>query len=101
MWVRVSLRWPERPISIQNFEELIGIGLHANIDVTVLFILGSMVWSLWKTQNDWVFNNQLIKNPKAIAHKILGFLSQWKKLLKSMETDKVDDLMKKLQEGLI
>lgn len=70
------------------------------MDVTALFILGSVVWSLWKTRNDWVFNNQLIKNPKSIAYKILGFLSQWKKLLKPMEMDKVDDLIKKLQEGL-
>lgn len=100
VWVRVSLRWLERPISIQNFEDSMGIGLHTKMDVTALFILGSVVWSLWKTRNDWVFNNQLIKNPKSIAYKILGFLSQWKKLLKPMEMDKVDDLIKKLQEGL-
>lgn len=27
VWVRVSLRWLERPISIQNFEDSMGIGL--------------------------------------------------------------------------
>jgi hypothetical protein len=30
-------------------------------------------WSLWKTRNDWVFNDHLIKSPKVIAHNVMGF----------------------------
>jgi len=47
-----------------------------------------------------VFNNVLIKSPKVIAHMALGFISQWKKLLKQEERLKMEDLILKLQEGL-
>lgn len=47
-----------------------------------------------------MFNNALIKSPKVIAHMILGFLTQWKKLLKPVEMMKMEDNIKKLQEGL-
>jgi hypothetical protein len=42
----------------------------------------------------------LIKSPKTIAYKVLGFLSQWNKLLKLKEVMMMDDLILKLQEGL-
>jgi hypothetical protein len=100
VWVRISMRWSERPTSIQHFEDMMGIGLGPIRDSSVFFILASVVWSLWKTRNDWDFNNQLIKSPKVIAHKIMGFMSQWKKLLKLEEMMKMEDTIKKLQEGL-
>ena len=100
VWVRISLRWYERPISIQSYESMMGIGFGPIKDSSIFFVLASVVWSLWKTRNDCVFNNLLIKSPKTIAYKILGFLSQWKKLLKPEEKLKMEDTIMKLQEGL-
>jgi hypothetical protein len=54
---------------------------------------------VWKTRNDWVFNNRLIKSPKALAYQVLALLQQWKKILKMKDQDVMDTLMK-LQEGL-
>ena len=95
--VRISIRWSERPTLIQHFEDMMGIGLGPIRDSSIFFILASVVWSLWKTRNGWVFNNQLIKSPKVVALKIMGFMSQWKKLLKPEEMLKMEDTMKKLQ----
>jgi hypothetical protein len=101
VWVRVSLRWTKRPTSLQTFEDKMGVGLGQNNNFAPLFILASVGWSLWKTRNDWVFNNHLIKSPKAIAYKVLGFLSQWKKMLKPKEVLLMEDFILKLQEGLM
>lgn len=102
VWViRVSLRRWERPTSLQFFEDKIGIGRGHIKDTTIFPILASVTWSLWKTRNDyWVFNDHLIKSSKAIAYEILGFLLQWKKLLKQEEVKKLEDAIVKLQEGL-
>ena len=48
----------------------------------------------------WVFNDHLINSPKVIAHKVMGFLIQWKKLLKPKEKQNMEDTLKKLQEGM-
>jgi hypothetical protein len=79
---------------------MMGIGLGHVTDIAIFSILASATWSLWKTRNNWVFNDRLVKSPKAIAHMILGFLTQWKKLLNSTKMMKMEDLIKKLQEGL-
>ena len=48
-----------------------------------------------------LINNVLIKSPKVVAYMILGFLSQWMKLLKPEEDKaKMEDLIGKLKEGL-
>ena len=59
-----------------------------------------MVWSLWKVRNDWVFNNTLIKSPKVIAYKAVGFLIQWMKMQKMKDRPMMEDIVLKLQEGL-
>jgi hypothetical protein len=100
IWVRISLRWAERPTSLQHYEDMMGFGVGHVTDNTTFFVLASVAWSLWKTRNNWVFNNVLIKSPKVITHMILGFLSQWKKLLKLLEALKMEDIIMKLQDGL-
>jgi len=45
-------------------------------NLSSFFILASVSWSLWKTRNNWVFNDVLVKSPKVIAYMIMGFLSQ-------------------------
>jgi hypothetical protein len=46
---------------------------------------------VWKTRNDWVFNNNLIKSPKSVAYMALGFMKQWKILLKTKEQQLMED----------
>ena len=102
LWVRISLRWNMRPISINNFQEMMGIGGVIQENLLALVILAAVAWSLWKFRNDWVFNNVLIKSSKSIAYKVVGFLTQWKKMQKEKEKDKPqrEDIILKLQEGM-
>lgn len=69
-------------------------------DQNIFIILASVIWSIWKTRNDWFFSDVLIKSPKAIAYKILGFLSQRKKMQNSEDRMKTEEVICKLQEGL-
>ena len=94
------MRCTERPTSLQDYENKMGVGLGQKNIFIAFFILAGVAWSLWETRNDWVFNNHLIKSPKSIAYKVLGFLSQWKKLLKPQEVLMMEDTILKLQEGL-
>jgi hypothetical protein len=56
------MRWVVRPISLQHFEEMLGDGEGRITDINAFFILAAVVWTLWKSRNDWVFNNNnLIK----------------------------------------
>jgi hypothetical protein len=42
------------------------------------WIMAAVGWSLWKTRNDLIFfSNIVIKSPKQVAYKSLGFLKQW------------------------
>lgn len=65
-----------KPISINNFQEMMGIGEVIQEKSLALVILAAVAWSLWKFGNDVVFNNVLIKSPKSIAYKVVGFLTQ-------------------------
>lgn len=100
VWVRVSLRWFERPISVNNYQEVMGIGEVVRDNKFAFIILAAVAWSLWKARNDWVFNNVLIKSPKAIAYRVVGFLIQWMKMQKEKDKPLMEDLILKLQEGL-
>ena len=62
-------------------------------------MLASVAWAVWKTRNDWVFNNRLTKSPKGITYKVLALLKQWKKILKTKDQE-VEDTLLKLQERL-
>lgn len=95
VWVRVSLRWVKRPTS----DMMIADEVSTSRSVAYA-VIASIVWSVWKTRNDWVFNGNLIKSPKQITHKIMGFLSQWRKMLKKKDQLLMDDVILKLQEGL-
>lgn len=83
VWVRISLRWDRRPTSLNDFQELMGIGeMVVKENSLAIVILAAVVWSSWKARNDWVFNNLLVKSVKAISYKAVGFLTQWTRLRK-------------------
>ncbi|CAN6232648.1 unnamed protein product [Urochloa humidicola] len=57
------------------------------------------MWALWKTRNDFVFNDNIMAAPVVVVHKTAAFLSQWKLLLKPEEVGKVDVLIRNLEQG--
>ena len=100
VWVRVSLRWNRRPTSMTNFQYMLNAGEIERSKSINFFVLASVAWTMWKSKNDWVFNNKLIKTPKAFPHKVLPLLKQWKKILKTKDQEVMEDTLLKLQEGL-
>jgi hypothetical protein len=91
VWVRISMRWGQRPISLTNYQDMMDYGEVDRSKSVNLFIIASISWSVWKTRNDWVFNNNLIKSPKSVAYMALGFMKQWKILLKTKEQQLMED----------
>lgn len=41
------------------------------------WIIVGVGWVLWKTRNDLMMSNIIVKSPKQVAYKALGFLKQW------------------------
>lgn len=78
-WIRDSPGWPSAPISINNFQDL--FLLHGDGDNKGLaWWVTAVGWALWKSRNDLVFSNVVIKSPKQVAYKCLGLMKQWMKL---------------------
>jgi hypothetical protein len=44
--------------------------------------MAAVGWSMWKTRNDLVFSNIVIKTPRQVAYKSLVLMKQWIKLAK-------------------
>jgi len=63
-------------------------------------IMATNSWALWRTWNDLVFSNHIIKSPKEISYKVFGFLQHWKILLKGAQLKLMEGIMEKLKEGL-
>jgi hypothetical protein len=61
--------------------------------------MAAMGWSLWKSRNDLVFSNIVIKSPKHVAYNSLGFMKQWIKLA-SKDGAKKEAAVEKLMEGM-
>ena len=55
--------------------------------------------SLWKTRDDLVFSNIVIKSPKQVVYKTFGFLKQWCKMAKK-DGARMESWLAKLKEGL-
>jgi hypothetical protein len=59
-----------------NFQYMLNAGEIERSKSINFFVLASVAWTMWKSKNDWVFNNKLIKTPKAFPHKVLPLLKQ-------------------------
>lgn len=94
------MRWAKRAILVTHFQDMIGSVEVIRDNNFAYIILAVVAWSLWKVRNDFVFNNVLIKSPKAIAYMIVGFLTQWTKMQKEKNGMMMEDLILKLKEGL-
>jgi hypothetical protein len=99
-WVRDSLGWPSIPTSRVSFQDILTNNSGGKGDRACLWwILAAVGWALWKTRNDLVFSNIVIKSPKQVAYKVLGFLKQWSILAKKEGAQK-DAWVDKLKEGI-
>ena len=83
-----------------SFQDMLNAGEVESSKSVNFFVWASVAWAVWKARNDWVFNNRLIKSPKALAYKVLALLKQWKKILKTKDQEVMEDTLLKLQEGL-
>ncbi|KAJ1259574.1 hypothetical protein BS78_10G166700 [Paspalum vaginatum] len=95
-WVRDALNWRGAPLCFQNLN--VSIGPSSNMKSSGFVLIASVCWALWKTRNNWVFNNVLISNLKVVAYQIIGFVQQWMKLQASPEELQADVTM--LMEGI-
>ena len=70
------------------------------IIVLIFSVLLEFVGRFWRTRNDWVFSDILVRHPKHIAHRTFGFLQQWRALSTKEAKRKVEDLLTKLHVKL-
>ena len=52
VWVRISLRWAQRPVSFSNFQDMLDAGEIKRSKSVSLCLLAGIVWCIWKTRND-------------------------------------------------
>ena len=63
------------------------------------WIMAAVGCSLWKTRNDLIFSNIVIKSPKQLAYESLGFLKQWIMMARKDGAMK-EAWLDKLKEGM-
>ena len=99
-WVRNSLGWPKIPSSIDKFQVLCLNRGGGDRNKSLWVIVSGVGWVLWKTRNDLVFSKKILKSPKQVAYKSLGFLNQWQTLAKKEDRDNMEEFLLKMKEGL-
>ena len=97
VFIKESLGWPLYP---SRCEDLCVFLKSCKSRKTTLFICAGAMWVLWKTRNDWVFNNKLISSPNVLPHKIIGFLQHWIKLKATKDLIEREKTLGRLKEGL-
>lgn len=98
-WVRDNLGWSKSPTSIKTFQENCLGTAGGSRNNMLWWIIASVGWALWKTRNDLLFSNVIVKSPKQAVYKSLGFLKQWTKRSKE-DWSRMEGVLLKLKEGL-
>jgi hypothetical protein len=75
-WVKDSLGCMSAPTSITKFQDLFLAQESGGEHEIVWWVMAAVGWALWKTKNDLVFSDIVIKSPKHVAYKSLGFMKQ-------------------------
>lgn len=90
---RDALDWGRIPFNFEDFFRLYGFDTSKTSRLNTM-ILAALIWTLWSARNDMIFRNKLISSPLIISFRLIGFLLQWKILLKP---EKAHDLEMKTQ----
>jgi hypothetical protein len=98
-WVRDSLGWTRIPTSILSFQNLLSASGGVEGKMKLWWVMAAVGWALWKTRNDLIFSNIVIKSPKQVAYLALGFLKQWT-VMEKKEGSKKEALVEHLKEGM-
>ncbi|KAJ1276980.1 hypothetical protein BS78_05G258700 [Paspalum vaginatum] len=77
-WIRDVFGWEAIPSGFHNLQS--SLGETSTMRASGLVLVASVCWALWKTRNNWVFNNKLISNPKIPAYQTIGYMKQWAKM---------------------
>ena len=99
-WVRDSLGWQHIPSCFEDFQAGFLGDPGAKTNRIHIFFFAGVSWELWRTRNDWVFSDILVRHPKQFAHRTFGFLQQWRALSTKEAKRKVEDLLTKLHVKL-
>jgi len=99
-WVRDSLGWQHIPSSLEDFQSGFLGEPGAKSNRTIIFLFSGVSWVLWRSGNDWVFSDILVKHPKYIAHRAFGFLQHWCLLSTKEAKRAAEDLLNKLHVEL-
>lgn len=63
------------------------------------WVMAAVGWALWKTRNDLVFSNVVIKTPKQVAYMALGLLKKWI-VMEKKDGAKKEEWVEQLKEGI-
>ncbi|RLN07496.1 hypothetical protein C2845_PM11G09330 [Panicum miliaceum] len=100
-WVRDALGWDAIPVSLSDFlTGAVGVPGRAQ-NSRLIFLFAGVAWTLRKARNDWVFSDKLISSPNVLAHITVGFLQHWCKMKARKDQAEREELLAKLQEGLL
>ena len=99
-WVRDSLGWSCIPASLGDFQDDFLGGPGDKDNRLTIFLFAGVSWALWRTRNDWVFDDLLVKHPNQIVHRAFGFLQYWCRLSTKGARTKMEELLTKLHAEL-
>jgi hypothetical protein len=99
-WVRDCLGWRSIPTSLDDFQARVLGAPGEKGNKLLIFLLAGVSWALWRTRNDWVFDDFLVNHPKQIAHRAFGFLQYWCPLSTKEARTRAEELSSKLHAGL-
>lgn len=99
-WVRNSLGWPKIPSSIDKFQELCLNRGGGDRNKSSWVIVGCGLCVVENKKWSSFLQKKILKFPKQVAYKSLGFLNQWQTLAKKEDRDKMEEFMLKMKEGL-
>lgn len=92
-FLRDCLGWPISPTSCSSlFIEIIERQRGKKQEVT-LYLCAGVLWSIWKTRNDMVFNKRVMSSPVNLVYKMLMLTKAWRPLLKPKFKPVAEDMI--------
>jgi hypothetical protein len=81
-FLREYLGWDVSPVSCDSFFREIVERCRGKKHQVTLFLCAGVLWTIWKTRNDVVFNKKMLSSPTALIYKVITLVKTWSPLLK-------------------